>query len=85
MAKYISITNDSSLPSLLNLSLASNLSVINFTYDILKIVRYLNVLSFCPFIWIVRKGIHNNPENQNFEKKKSPGDIIILHLCIYHK
>ena len=27
----------------------------------------------------------NNPENQNFEKKKSPGDIIILHLCIYHK
>ena len=24
----------------------------------------------------------NNPENQNFEKmKKTPGDIIILHMC----
>ena len=24
----------------------------------------------------------NNPKNQNFEKtKKTPGDIIILHLC----
>ena len=25
---------------------------------------------------------HNNPENQNFETmKKTPGDIIILHMC----
>ena len=24
----------------------------------------------------------NNPKNQNFEKlKKTPGDIIILHMC----
>ena len=24
----------------------------------------------------------NNPKNQNFEKnRKTPGDIIILHLC----
>ena len=23
----------------------------------------------------------NNPKNQNIEKKKTPGDIIILHLC----
>ena len=23
----------------------------------------------------------NNPKNQNFEKTKKPGDIIILHLC----
>ena len=22
-----------------------------------------------------------NPKNQNFENEKTPGDIIILHLC----
>ena len=28
----------------------------------------------------------NNPKNQNFEIiKKTPEDIVILHLCIYHK
>ena len=27
----------------------------------------------------------NKPENQNLEKWKKPWDIIILHLCIYHK
>ena len=38
------ITNDSSLPHLLNLSLTSRLSVINFTDDgILKIVRSVNI------------------------------------------
>ena len=38
------ITNDSSLPSLLNLKLTSKLSVINFTDDILKIIRSLNII-----------------------------------------
>ena len=43
-SKCTPITNDSSLPSLLNLNLTSNLSVINFTYnDILKIIRPLNI------------------------------------------
>ena len=23
----------------------------------------------------------NSPKNQNFKKKKRPGDIIILHMC----
>ena len=28
----------------------------------------------------------NNPKNQNFEKmKKTPGDIIILHMCIINE
>ena len=40
----IPITNDSSLPSLLNLNFISNLSVINFTDDdILKIIRSVNI------------------------------------------
>ena len=44
LSKYIPITNDSSLPSLLNVNLTSNLSVTNFTDDdILKIIRSLNI------------------------------------------
>ena len=44
MSKCTPITNDSSLPSLLNLNLTSNLPVINFTDDdILKIIRSLNI------------------------------------------
>ena len=36
-----------------------------------------NVLSFWTIFW------PNSLENQNFEKaKKTPGDIIILHMCI---
>ena len=43
-SKCTPITNDSSLPSLLNLNLTSNLSVINFTDDdILKIIISLNI------------------------------------------
>ena len=43
-SKCTPITNDSSLPSLLNLNLTSKLSVINFTDDdILKIIRSLNI------------------------------------------
>ena len=43
-SKYTPITNDSLLPSFLNLNLTSNLSVINFTDDdILKIIRSLNI------------------------------------------
>ena len=44
VSKWTSITNDSSLPSLSNLNLTSNLSVINFTDDdILKIIKSLNI------------------------------------------
>ena len=43
-SKCTPITNDSSLPSLLNLNLISKLSVINFIDDyILKIIRSLNI------------------------------------------
>ena len=43
-SKRTPITNDSSLPSLLNLNLTSNLPIVNFTdYDILKIIRSLNI------------------------------------------
>ena len=43
-SKCTPITNDSSLPILLNLNLTSKLSVINFTDDdILKIIRSLNI------------------------------------------
>ena len=43
-SKCTPITNDSSLPSLLNLSLTCNLFVINFTDDdILKNIRSLNI------------------------------------------
>ena len=43
-SKCIPITNDSSLPSLLNLNFISNLSVVNFIDDdILKIIRSLNI------------------------------------------
>ena len=43
-SKCTPITNDSSLPSLFNLNLTSNLSVINFTDDdILEIIRSLNI------------------------------------------
>ena len=43
-SKCTPITNDSSLPSLLNLNLTSNLSAINFTDDdILKIIISLNI------------------------------------------
>ena len=42
--KCTPITDYSSLPSLLNLNLTSNVSVINFTDDnILKIIRSLNI------------------------------------------
>ena len=44
-SKCTPITNDSSLPSLLNLNLISKSSVINFTDDdILKIIRSLNII-----------------------------------------
>ena len=44
VSKCTPITNDSSLPSLLNLNLTSNLSAIDFTDDdILKIVRSLYI------------------------------------------
>ena len=47
-SKYAPKTNDSSLPSLLNLNLTSNLSIINFTDDdILKIIRSLNINDSC--------------------------------------
>ena len=43
-SKYSPITSDSSLPSLLNLSLILNLSVVSFTDDdILNIIRSLNI------------------------------------------
>ena len=47
-SKYAPKTNDSSLSSLLNLNLTSNLSIINFTDDdILKIIRSLNINDSC--------------------------------------
>ena len=39
-----------------------------------------NFFSFWTVFWPFYP--HNNPENQNFKKlKKTPGDIIILHMC----
>ena len=42
-SKCTPITNDSSLPSLLNLNLTSKLSVINFTDDDILKIRSLNI------------------------------------------
>ena len=37
---------------------------------------------FCHFGPFLPFDPPNNPKNQNFEKhKKTPGDMIILHLC----
>ena len=37
---------------------------------------------FGPFFAFLLPPLSNNPENQNFEKmKRSPGDIVILHMC----
>ena len=40
-------------------------------------------LSFWTTFWLFTP---NNPGNQNFEKMKQlSGDIIVLHMCRYHK
>ena len=36
---------------------------------------------FCHFGPFLPFDPPNNPKNQNFEKQKTPGDMIILHLC----
>ena len=42
--------------------------------------------NFCHFGLLFGLLLPNNPGNQNFEKMKQlSGDIIVLHMCRYHK
>ena len=42
---------------------------------------------FGPYFALLPLLTPNDPENQNFEKKKKkmPGDIILLYIHVYHK